>query len=62
MMNESKLGEHLRITLRDPFARACEFTTLIKDIIYIREDEDYIIGEGSVKVPKNKIFKIEKLK
>lgn len=62
MIDESKPGEHLRITLRDQFARANEFTTLIKDIIYLREDEDYVIGEGSVKVPKNKIFKIEKLK
>jgi hypothetical protein len=62
MMDESKPGELLRITLRDQFARANEFTTLIKDIIYLREDEDYVIGEGPVKVPKNKIFKIEKLK
>lgn len=61
-MNEYKPGEHLRITLRDPFARASEFTTAIKEIIYIREDEDYIIGEGLVKVPKNRIFNIEKIK
>lgn len=61
-MNEFKTGDHLIITLRNPFARASEFTTLIKDIIYLREDEDYIIGEGLVKVPKNRIFKIEKLK
>lgn len=62
MMNESKPGEHLRITLRDPFARASEFTTLIKEITYIREDKDYIYGEESIKIHKNKIFKIEKLK
>lgn len=61
-MNEFKSGDRLKITLRNPFARASEFTTLIKDIIYLREDEDYIIGEGLVKVPKNRIFKIEKLK
>lgn len=62
MIDESKPGDHLRITLRNPFARASEFTTMIKEIIYIREDEDYIIGEGLVNVPKNRIFKIEKLK
>lgn len=61
-MNEFKPGDHLRITLRNPFARASEFTTMIKEIIYIREDEDYIVGEGIVNVPKNRIFNIEKLK
>lgn len=58
----NKPGERLRITLRDPFARASEFTTTTKEIIYIREDKDYIIGKGHIKVPKNKIFKMEKLK
>lgn len=59
-MNEFKPKDYLRITLRDPFARASEFTTLIKEIIYIKEDKDYIYGEKFIKIPKNKIFNIEK--
>ena len=56
-----QLNDKLKITTSNMFARANEFTSITREIIFKDENNSYIFGVSGEMIPKNKIIKIEKI-